>query len=202
MKYMFGYENKLVFPIYISDQKFQESMNFLLLIHKSCLQCFSSKNVLVKHKEICLSINDKQSVKLEKRIIKFENYLKQILVRFKIYADCECNLRGVECYEGCYTKKYQYQTRFSFAYKVICVDDGLTKPIVVYRDENVADEFIKAILKEYKYCKKVANKHFNKNLIISEKEEHLFPESNSCWICKKLIDNDEENVRDHFHVSG
>ena len=25
---------------------------------------------------------------------------------------------------------------------------------------------------------------------------------NSCWICKKLIDNDEEKVRDHCHVTG
>ena len=33
------------------------------------------------------------------------------------------------------------------------------------------------------------NKHFNKNLIMSEREKHLFQQSNSCWICKKLIDN-------------
>ena len=46
------------------------------------------------------------------------------------------------------------------------------------------------------------NKHFNKNLIMSEEEEHLFQESNSCWICKKLIYNDEEKVRDHCHITG
>ena len=74
---------------------------------RSCLQCFSSESVLIKHKENCLSINGKQSVKLEKGIIKFENYFKQIPVPFKIYADFECNLRGVEIYEGFYTKKYQ-----------------------------------------------------------------------------------------------
>ena len=39
------------------------------------------------------------------------------------------------------------------------------------------------------------NKRFNKNLIMSEEEEHLFQQSNSRWICKKLIDNDEEKVR-------
>ena len=38
-----------------------------------CLQCVSSKSVLIKHKENCSSINDKQSVKLEKGIIEFEN---------------------------------------------------------------------------------------------------------------------------------
>ena len=45
------------------------------------------------------------------------------------------------------------------------------------------------------------NKHFNKNLITRE-EEHLFQQSNSCCICKKLIDNDEEKVTDHCHVTG
>ena len=89
-----------------------------------------------------------------------------------------------------------------FAYNVVCIDNKFTKPIVVYRSENRAYEFIKVILKKYKYCRKVMNKHFNKNLIMSEEEEHLFQQSNSCWICKKLIDNDEEKVRDHCHVTG
>ena len=130
---VFGYENGLTFPIYVSDQKLKNSMDLLLvtdgdkshyvyiknfnkfIFHKtknknkkyfckSCLQCFSSENVLTKHKEDCLSINGKQSVKLEKGIIEFENYFKQIPVPFKIYADFECNLRGVESYEGSYTK--------------------------------------------------------------------------------------------------
>ena len=46
------------------------------------------------------------------------------------------------------------------------------------------------------------NKHFIKNLIMSEEEENLFQQSNSCWICKKLIDNDEEKVRDYCHLTG
>ena len=37
-----------------------------------CLQCFSSKNVLKKHKEVCLSINRAQSVRLEKGTIEFK----------------------------------------------------------------------------------------------------------------------------------
>ena len=37
---------------------------------------------------------------------------------------------------------------------------------------------------------------------MSEEKDHLFKESNSCWICKKLIYNDEEKVRDHCHVTG
>ena len=155
---MFGYENEFVFPIYVLDQTIKDSMDFLLLIeddkshyvyikdfnrfmfHKtknknkkwfcrSCLQCFSSKNVLTEHKEDCLIINGKQSVKLEKGTIEFENYFKQIPVPFKIYADFECNLRGVESYEGSYTKKYQDHVPCSFAYKAVCVDNKFSKPI-------------------------------------------------------------------------
>ena len=93
---MFCYENELVFPIYVSNQTFENTMDLLLvtdgdkshnvyikdferfMFHKtknktkkyfckSCLQYFSSKNVLTKREEVCLSINDMQCVKLEKR---------------------------------------------------------------------------------------------------------------------------------------
>ena len=60
--------------------------------------------MLIKHEEDCLSINRVQSIKLEKGTIEFENYFKQIPVPFKIYVDSECNLEGVESYEGSYTK--------------------------------------------------------------------------------------------------
>ena len=44
-------------------------------------------------------------------------------------------------------------------------------------------------------------KHFNKNVIMSEAEEQ-FQSSNTCSICEKLIDNDNEKVRDHCHITG
>ena len=91
-----------------------------------------------------------------------------------------------------YTKKYQDHIPCSFAYKVVCIDDKFSKPTVVYRGKNATYEFIKAILKEYKYFKKIKNKHFNKNLIMREEEEQLFQEGNNCWICGKLIDRDDE----------
>ena len=45
-------------------------------------------------------------------------------------------------------------------------------------------------------------KHFNKKLTMSEKEEEQFQLCNICWIFVKLIDNDDEKVRDHCHVTG
>ena len=75
------------------------------------------------------------------------------------------------------------------------------KSIVAFRGENAAYEFIKAILKDYEHCKKVIKKLFNKNLIMIE-EEDQYQSSNICWICKILINDDDEKVRDHCHVTG
>ena len=42
-------------------------------------------------------------------------------------------------------------------------------------------------------------KHFNKNLVMSEKE---FQTNNICWICEKVIDDGNEKFRDYCHVTG
>ena len=188
---MFCYEIKLAFPISVSDQKFENSMDLLLITDgdkshyvyiknfnrfmfyktknnnkkyfcKSCLQCFSSKNALTGHKEDCLSINGAPSVRLKKGTIEFKNYLKQIPAPFKIYADFESNLESVKIYEGTYSKKYQKHIPRSFAYKIVCIDNRFSKPTAVFRGKNAAYESIKAVFEEYEYCKKVMKKHFNK----------------------------------------
>ena len=148
--------------------------------------------MLIKHREDCLSINGQQSINLDKGTIEFKSYSRQLRVPFKIYADFECNLRNAKYYEGPYTKKYHEHIPCSYAYKFVCIDDKYSRSIVVNRGKIAAYEFIRSILKEHKYCKKIMKKHFNKNLVITEEEEHLFQQSNSCCICKNLIDNDDE----------
>ena len=39
-------------------------------------------------------------------------------------------------------------------------------------------------------------------MIISEEEEEQFWSCNTCWICEKFIDDNDEKVRDHCHVTG
>ena len=41
---MSGYENELVFPIYVSDQKFKDSMDLLLLIDNDKSHCVYIKD--------------------------------------------------------------------------------------------------------------------------------------------------------------
>ena len=55
---------------------------------KICLQCFSNENKLIKHKEDCLSIHGKQSVKLEEGIIEFWKLLKIVWKLFENVFNC------------------------------------------------------------------------------------------------------------------
>ena len=123
---------------------------------------FSSKNISNNHKEVCLSISGTQSVRLEKGIIEFENASKKIQVPFKFYSYFECILTSAESYEGSCSKKYKDHIPCSFAYKPVYVDDKFSKQIVLYRGENSAYKFIKEILDEHEYSKKVMKKIFTK----------------------------------------
>ena len=66
----------------------------------SCLQNFTTKEILNNHRERCLLVNDTQVVKYETGIIKFKNYEKLIPIPFKIYADTESLLKRINISEG------------------------------------------------------------------------------------------------------
>ena len=104
---LFCYENDLTYPVYVPNEKFKNCMDLLLISDenkshyayvkdfnrfmcnktknknkkhfcKCCLQCFSSEKVWIEHKENCLIINGKQSIKLKGGSIEFKNYFKQL----------------------------------------------------------------------------------------------------------------------------
>ena len=109
---------------------------------------------MIKYKENCLSINGKQSVKLVKRKIKFENYFKEIPVPFKTYADFESNLRGAESYEGSYTKKYQDHVTCSFAYKAFVLIIDLLIQLLFIEVKMQLMDFLKQFLRSINIAKK------------------------------------------------
>ena len=105
-----------------------------------CLQYFSSEKLVIEHKNVYLKINGKQSVKLRNGSIKFRKYFKQLAVTFKIYADFESVLKRIQSNDNdnnaSYAKKYQKYIPFNFAYKVVCIDDIFSKPVVLYRGKK------------------------------------------------------------------
>ena len=137
---------------------------------KHFCKCFSSEKVLIEHKENCLIINGKQNIKLKSGSISFKNYIKQLFVPFKIYADFECILKNVECdsiknNSSC-TEKYQSHIPCSFTDKFVCIDNKFSKKSCSLQRKNVVNKSIESILSEYSYCRGMIKKHFNKNLIM------------------------------------
>ena len=84
----------------------------------------------------------------------------------------------------------------------MCIDNKYSKKIVFYRGKGPVNKFIGLIFNEYNYCRKITKKHFNKNLVMTAEENAKFEITNICWICNKLIDCDDNKVRDHFHITG
>ena len=192
---VFCYDNKLTYPVYLSDQNFHDNMDLLLISNECkshyvyikdfdrfmfnktknrnkkhfctcCLQCFSSKEILIEYKKYCLVINGKQSVKLKSSSVRFKNYSKQILAPFKIHADFKCILKKFDCdiiernSNISYTRKYQDHIPCSFTYNVVCIDNKFSKKVALYRSKNAVYKFIKSILNECNYCRRVIKKAF------------------------------------------
>ena len=109
---VFCYENKVVYPVYLSNQGFNDSIDLLLISNdfvspyvyikdfnrlmfnktkhkgkkyfcKCCSQCFSGEKVLIKHKKDGLLINGAQNVKLEKGFISFKTIPNKYLFLLK-----------------------------------------------------------------------------------------------------------------------
>ena len=85
-------------------------------------------------------------------------------------------LKAIKKTSGSCTEKYQDHIPCCFTYKLVCVDNKFSKPVILYRGENATYKFIKAIPEDYEYCKKVEKKHF---------------------ICEKLTE-----LTDHCHMMG
>ena len=183
---VFGYENK-VYPLYISKKYYDQTLNLLLITNAqdkshyvfikdfnrlmflrtklkdkkrncmSCLQSFTSEEILPNHKKQCLLINGSQVVKYESATKKFTNYNKQIPILSKIYADTECFLTGTKSYEGEHTIKYQEYIPNSVGSKLVCIDDRFTLPSIIFKGEDCINKFITWVLDNQKWTKKINN---------------------------------------------
>jgi len=139
---IFGYENYSFYPIRISEEKYDDHMDLLYVKEgsdshynlikdfdrlmfkfsnydgrkhfcKRCLHCFSSKNLLEKHKGDCFLINGTEAITMpaEGSKIYFKNHHKMQPLPFIIYADFEAITEKIDtCQppnEKSYTTTYQ-----------------------------------------------------------------------------------------------
>ena len=109
----------------------------------SCLQNFTTKELLNNHKKQCLLINGSQGTIYETGTIKFKNFDKQIPIPFKIYADTECLLKRIDIPLGKHTKLYQEEIPNSIGAKLVCIDDRFTLQTKIITGNNCVNDFIK-----------------------------------------------------------
>ena len=172
-----------------------------------CLQGFSSERVLINHKVDCIEINGKQSIKMPApgSTIAFKNYRRQLPAPFVIYADFEA-ITEKASQKKSHTEQYQKHTACGYGYKVVCCyDDKFSKPTKIYRGEMTIHKFMKDMLDEVKYCKKIAKNHFTKPIEMTNEDKESFRLAKECHICKipyGANDNFNNIVRDHCHVTG
>ena len=156
---------------------------------------------MTEHKEVSLTINEAQSVRFKKWATYFKNYFKQVPVPFKAY-DFECNLKGVESYEGTYSKNIKIIFLAVLFTNLSVLMISLVSRLLFLEVKMLLSDLLKQFFRSMNTVKKVMKKHFNKNLIMTEEEEKRFQSSNTCWICENFIDDDNKKVRDHCHVTG
>ena len=219
---VFGYENEY-FQLYVSKKSNQQVLNVLSISdevkshyffvkdfnrlmysrtkHKdvkyfcmSCLQSFTSEEVLNNHRERCLLINDTQAVKYETGVIKFKNYGKQIPMILKMYADTECFLKRINIDEGKYTKLYQKHIPNSIGAKLVCIDNRFTLPTIIFEGKNCINKFIKWIFTQQERINQIIKDNFNEKLKMTIEDEKNYQDSQDLWICNEKLDTGK--VRD------
>ena len=51
------------------------------------------------------------------------------------------------------------------------------------------------------YCSAVMRKHFNKEIVMTKKDNEDFKNSARCWICDNDYVDDDIKVRNHCHIT-
>ena len=110
--------------------------------------------------------------------VKFKTVKRKIKSPFMIYADFESILvpkdKVKQNPNESYTKKYQKHGTCSDGYKLAWVDDKFSKPFKSYSGEDVVYNFINSMIEESKYCSDVMKKNFNKELVMTKKDNEDF----------------------------
>ena len=168
-----------------------------------CLQPKVSEQHLLDHVDEC-KVNAAQKVVLpdeDNKILRFENYHKQLKVPFVIYADFEAittKIEGPELDpEHSGTLKTQEHEPCGFSY-IVVRSDGQTKAPVLYRGENAVQEFFHRLREEESAI--MDELRHPKQMVMEREDWRSFNRAQDCHICGKELDNDR--VRDHCHITG
>ena len=136
----------------------------------------------------------------------FKNFVWKTKSPFIIYANFESILAPEDNvkqnpFESC-TKKYQKFVACSYRCKLGCLDHNFSKPFKSYLGKGAVYNFMSSMIEESKYCSDVMKKHFNKELVMTKKDNEDFENSIKCWISDNDNIANDVKVRDHCPTTG
>ena len=106
----------------------------------------------------------------------------------------------INYYEGENTIKYQKRTPNLIGAKLVCIDDRFTLPYIICKGDDCINKFIKQSFEQKEWIRRIIYQYFNKDLIMTNKDEGIYNNSKLCWVCKEELDTDK--VRDYSTVKG
>ena len=169
-----------------------------------CLHGFTKESLLEDHIPYC-QIHGPQRIELpteQDKWLCYKDVAKQMKVPYVIYADFECFATKIDTCNPdpskSYTQKVTHHVPSGFAYKVVGLNDELSKDPVVYRGDEVADVFVDHMLKEQEKIDLIYKNP--KPLNMSVEDWRAFNSAKDCHICHKELGDDR--VRDHCHITG
>ena len=170
----------------------------------NCLHGYSRQDLHDQHFQRCIKHKAQRAVypKQDEKL-KFKNIANQLPAPFVIYADFECfTTKIATCGANpslSNTNKTQQHDPSGFCCITVCNDDpSLSRNSVVYRGDNVVEEFYKQLFEEEEYIRQILD--HPKPLVMSQDDECRFKNAFNCHICKKPLG--EDRVRDHNHITG
>ena len=173
-----------------------------------CLHGFNKdrngESNLEKHKPFCLAYGPQRVVLPEEgeNILKFTDVAKQQKIPFVVYADFEtlnCKIQG--CQNEASISSTQLMTKHvpsGFSYQII--SDHQVFPLRTFRGVGAAEKFLRDLMKDEQELRKSLKKI--EPMRMNEIEKESFRLSSHCHICKKRIEDIDDKVRDHDHISG
>jgi len=175
---------------------------------RRCLNSFSNKEALDKHKRYC---NQHAAVRPEMpepgTKLVFKNHNRSFRVPFVVYADFESFIKPMQTCQPdpdtSYTKRYQKHTPSSFCYYIKCFDDDIysQEPItftVENENDDVAQIFVDMLEEDIKRIYRRFK--FSKEMVFTKKDKKEYIKAKTCHICEKELGNDR--VGDHCHFTG
>ena len=170
-------------------------------ICRRCLSSYTSKNMLIKHREKCGDDNITTIKTSNKSHLHWEKHFHKNPLYFRIYADFEADNEKADSILGNKTTNLYKQNPVLNGYYILSELEDILKseyhqsPLGYDNGNWFVNEIIKLETKMAFYFKNT-----NKDTIITDEDEEDYKNNNICRFCEKNIESDK--VRDHCHLTG